>query len=122
MDAPITIPKPANISLPQASAAGVGILTASLGVFDGLQVPLPNVSCLPDGRDEWALVFGGAGSVGQFAVQLLKVSGFKVVATCSTKSFDVRLPRTFLSFSNTTSFKSKLNQPRDSFYAPSAQM
>lgn len=109
MDASVTIPKPANISLAQASASGVGLLTASLGVFDGLQVPLPNASSLPDTRGEWALVFGGAGSVGQFAVQLLKVSGFKVVATCSTKSFDVRPRPTSFPSRSVTQLKLKLN-------------
>lgn len=89
MDAPLAIPRPSNISLAQASASGVGILTASLGVFQGLKVPYPKPSALSNPVDEWALVFGGAGSVGQFAVQLLKISGYKVVTTCSTKSAEV---------------------------------
>lgn len=102
MDAPVTIPKPPDISLAEASASGVGILTASLGVFDGLRVPLLDATALPEPRDEWALVFGGAGSVGQFAVQLLKVAGFKVVTTCSAKSFDVG----FLTFLHLSSYHS----------------
>ncbi|CAO2653380.1 Nn.00g027910.m01.CDS01 [Neocucurbitaria sp. VM-36] len=90
MNASVTLPKPANMTFAQASASGVGILTACLGVVSGLKVPLPDPAGLaaPTPRDEWALVFGGAGSVGQFAVQLLKGAGFKVVTTCSAKSFE----------------------------------
>ncbi len=68
---------------------GVALLTACLGVFDGLGIELPSPNALPGPRNEWALVFGGAGSVGQSAVQLLKACGFKVVTTCSKKSSDV---------------------------------
>ncbi|KAH7371710.1 chaperonin 10-like protein [Pyrenochaeta sp. MPI-SDFR-AT-0127] len=89
LDAPVTIPKPSNISLAQASATGVGIFTAALGIFGKLGIPLPDSAAPSQQRNEWALVFGGAGSVGQFSVQLLKISGFKVVTTCSTKSFDL---------------------------------
>lgn len=89
MDAAITIPKPPNVTFADAGASGVGLLTASLGVFNGLKVPLPDPSSPPSPQNKWALVFGGAGSVGQFAVQLLKISGFDVVTTCSTKSFGV---------------------------------
>ena len=89
MDAHVTIPKPDNLTLAQVSTAGVALLTACLGVFDALSISLVDPSALPGPRNEWVLVFGGAGSVGQFAVQLFKVCGFKVVATCSQKSFDV---------------------------------
>lgn len=88
------IPLPRTLTLPQAAATGVGILTAAQGVFDLLGVPIPDPTKLPaaGSRDEWVLVFGGAGSAGQFAVQLLRVAGFKVVTTSSAKSFDVCAP------------------------------
>jgi hypothetical protein len=89
MDAHVAIPKPDNITLAQASTAGVAIFTAALGIFDSLRIPLPDPASLPGPRNEWALVFGGAGSVGQLAVQLFKVCGFKVIVTCSQKSFGV---------------------------------
>lgn len=93
MDAQITFPKLGNLTHAQASATGAGLLTAVLGIFDHLHVPLLSPSNLPapNSRNEWALVFGGAGSVGQFAVQFLKLSGFKVIVTCSPKSNAVRL-------------------------------
>lgn len=55
-------------------------------------------------KEEWVLVYGGAGSVGQFAVQLAHLAGYKVVTTASPKNhellksygadavFDVRFP------------------------------
>ena len=88
----MTIPKPANIDFAQASTAGSSVFTAFLGVFDGLKVPLLDPQHLPEQSDEWALVFGGSSSVGKFAVQALKLAGYKVVSTGSTKSFDVCFP------------------------------
>jgi NADPH:quinone reductase-like Zn-dependent oxidoreductase len=92
MDAMVTIPKPANINFAQASTAGSSVLTAFLGVFNGLKVPLLDPDHLPKQNDEWALVFGGSSSVGKFAVQALKLAGYRVVSTGSAKSFGVRLP------------------------------
>ncbi|KAH0846807.1 hypothetical protein AYO21_07366 [Fonsecaea monophora] len=86
MDAPVTIPKPKNISLPEAVTLGVGTETACLALFDSLDVPLPDPNNLPGPRDEWIVVLGGASSVGKCAIQLAKASGYKVAASCSTKS------------------------------------
>ncbi|KAF2680421.1 GroES-like protein [Lentithecium fluviatile CBS 122367] len=88
-DAPVTIPKPKNINFAQAATTGAGILTAFEGAFDVLKLPLLDPDNLPEAKDEWALVFGGAGTVGKFAVQTLKLSGFRVVTTCSAKSFEL---------------------------------
>lgn len=88
MDAQVTIPKPQNIDVIQAATLGVGIETASLAVFDGLQVELPDPDQLPKPKDEWIIVLGGASSVGQYAIQLAKAAGYKVLASCSSKSAD----------------------------------
>lgn len=92
MDAEVTIPKPSKITLPEAATAGVGILTAFLGIFDGLKIPLIDPENLPAPKDQWVLIFGGASSVGKAAVQTLKACGYKVVTTCSEKSFEVHQP------------------------------
>lgn len=86
MDAQVTIPKPQNIDIVQAATLGVGIETASIAVFDGLKVEVPNPDQLPEQRDEWVIVLGGASSVGGFAIQLLRAAGYKVLASCSSKS------------------------------------
>lgn len=92
MDAQVTFPKPKNITLPQAATVGVGALTAFLGIFDALKIPLIDPDNLPAAKDEWVLVFGGASAVGKFAVQTLKACGYKVATTCSVKSFNVIHP------------------------------
>jgi len=89
MDAALATPKPKNISTVQAATVGVGFYTAVLGVFNGLHIPVPDPSNLPTPSSEWAVVTGGASSVGKYAVQLLKALGFKVAATCSIKSAEV---------------------------------
>ncbi|KAF2267843.1 GroES-like protein [Lojkania enalia] len=89
MDAAVTIPKPGNITLAQAATIGVGAFTAFLGVFDALKIPLIDPDNLPAAKDEWALVFGGASSVGKFAVQAFRTAGYKVATTCSPKSFEL---------------------------------
>jgi len=93
MDPMVTIPKPKNLTLLEAAAVGVGVETASLGVFGGLDVPLPDLDSIAEekdevvpAKDEWAVVLGGAGNVGKFAVQLLKICGFQVIASCSAAS------------------------------------
>lgn len=46
--------------------------TASLGLFTGLRIPLPDPKALPEAKDEWILILGGAGSVGQYTIQVRK--------------------------------------------------
>lgn len=84
-DAAVTLKKPDNLTPAQAAAVGTGALTAGLGIWEGLNVPLPDGSEVPQ-VDEWVIVFGGAGSVGRATVQVLLACGFKVVATCSSRS------------------------------------
>lgn len=89
MDAIATIPKPSNIDLKQAATLGVGIESAAFAVFEGLNVDLMDPENLPKEREgEWAIVLGGASSVGWYAVQLLRAAGYKVLASCSKKSAD----------------------------------
>lgn len=88
MDAAVTIPKPKNIDLVQAATLGVGIDTAALGIFQGLKCELPEPNSQVNNKDEWVVILGGASSVGSYAVQLARAAGYKVIASCSTKSAD----------------------------------
>lgn len=88
MDARVTMHKPNNVDLKQAAALGVGIETAALCVFEGLQIDLLNPDHLPEKKNEWAIVLGGASSVGIYAIQLLKLAGYDVMASCSSRSID----------------------------------
>ena len=84
MDAAVTIPKPKNLSLIQAATLGVGAQTACLGLFDGLGLELPSTKS--SDKDEWVIIMGGASNVGKSAVQLGRAAGYKVLASCSSKS------------------------------------
>lgn len=86
MDAQVTLRKPSNISLVEAATLGVGAETACLGLFDCLNIPLPDPKNLPEPKDEWVVILGGASSVGRAAIQIAKASGYKVIASCSSKS------------------------------------
>lgn len=44
--------------------------TAALGLFNGLKLKIPDPEALPQVKDEWVVILGGAGSVGQYAVQV----------------------------------------------------
>jgi NADPH:quinone reductase-like Zn-dependent oxidoreductase len=44
--------------------------TACLGIFRGLNTPLPDPKNLPAPKDEWVLVLAGASSVGKVAFQV----------------------------------------------------
>ena len=93
MDAQVTFaltPKMATAGVTPvgASTLGAGILTACLGLFEGLRIPL---SFLTDphpsqANGEYILILGGASSVGKSAVQLAVASGYKVLTSCSPSS------------------------------------
>lgn len=89
MDSRVAIPKPNNISLVEAATLGVASETACLGLFGGLQIPLPDPKNLPAVQDEWIVVLGGASSVGRCAIQLAKACGYEVIASCSSRSAGV---------------------------------
>ena len=40
-------------------------------------------------KDDWVVVLGGTGTVGQFAVQIATACGFKVLASCSPAKAEV---------------------------------
>ncbi|EPS35239.1 hypothetical protein H072_11550 [Dactylellina haptotyla CBS 200.50] len=82
----LILKKPDNIHLEQAATLGVGTSTAALGLWNGLNIDLPDPENLPAVSDEWVLILGGGGSVGGYAVQLAKLSGYKVIASVSAKS------------------------------------
>ncbi|KPM45748.1 hypothetical protein AK830_g773 [Neonectria ditissima] len=58
-------------------------LTAGLCLLAGAELTLPEDGSKAPAKDEWIVVLGGSGSVGQFAVQIAHVCGYKVLASCS---------------------------------------
>ncbi|EPQ52564.1 GroES-like protein [Gloeophyllum trabeum ATCC 11539] len=91
--AEITAKLPASISFDQGASVPLGLATAAIGLYGpaegsvgaGLTPPWEE-----SGRGKYAgkpiLIFGGATSVGQYAIQLAKLSGFSpIIVTASPK-------------------------------------
>ncbi|KAL2864253.1 zinc-binding alcohol dehydrogenase family protein [Aspergillus lucknowensis] len=76
--------------LDDETAAGIGATglgTLGLALYKTLQ--LKGTPEQPIGNGEYVLVYGGSTSVGTMAIQLLKLSGYRAIATCSPKNFDL---------------------------------
>ncbi|KAG8526679.1 uncharacterized protein KY384_008108 [Bacidia gigantensis] len=84
MDTNLVIPTPKSFSFNEAAALGVGAETACLGLLHGIKLEQN-----PTPKDIWVVVFGGAGSIGQYSIQIVKALGYKVVATCSKRTADL---------------------------------
>jgi len=76
---------PENLSFEEAATVGVGISTVGQGLYQSLQLPLPDA---PTTEDQTILIYGGSTATGGLAIQYAKLSGFKVVVTCSPSNFD----------------------------------
>ncbi|KAG5789072.1 hypothetical protein H9Q69_011860 [Fusarium xylarioides] len=72
-----------NISLEDSCTIGACLLTSSLCLIGETGLELPDDDNKAPEKDEWIVILGGSGNVGQFAIQLGKVCGYKVLASCS---------------------------------------
>ncbi|KAA1477144.1 GroES-like protein [Dentipellis sp. KUC8613] len=87
---------PNNLSFDEAATVPLGLATAAVGLY-APKAPMGGAALTPPwvegGKDKYkdqpALVTGGSSSVGQFAIQLLKLSGFNpIISTTSARNFD----------------------------------
>ena len=78
VDARLLARKPANLSMREAAALPLSVITAWEGLVDRAKV----------GAGETVLVHGGAGGVGHVAVQLAVARGARVFATVAAGDFD----------------------------------
>ncbi|KAH7888954.1 chaperonin 10-like protein [Phlebopus sp. FC_14] len=79
---------PSNITLDQAASLGVCVATASLPLYAPVPYGAGFKAPWDGGRGEYsgqpALIVGGASSVGQYAIQFARLSGFSpIIATAS---------------------------------------
>lgn len=72
---------PEFISLDSASTIPLALSTVADGYYNFLGFERPVTT--PRKTDEWLLVWGGASSVGQYAIQLGVASGKKIITTAS---------------------------------------
>ncbi|KAM0343273.1 hypothetical protein ACHAPU_008723 [Fusarium lateritium] len=75
---------PKGISLQEAATIPLASLTAWLAFFskDSLNIDRNK-------SDTTVLIWGGSSSVGQYAIQIAAIFGFKIITTCSPHSFDL---------------------------------
>lgn len=79
VDARLIAPKPASLTLREAAALPLAVITAWEGLVDRARV----------GPGQKVLIHGGAGGVGHIAVQLAKARGAEVYATGTAAQFEM---------------------------------
>ena len=79
-------PLPKGISEPQAAALGVGISTIAVSFYQDFGLPLPDDDP-KSGEGKTFFVYAGSTATGLLAIQFAKLSGFRVITTCSSKNF-----------------------------------
>lgn len=77
---------PENMSFQEAATLGVGIHTVVQGLYQSLKLALPTEP-IKDATP--ILIYGGSTATGTLAIQFAKLSGYKVLTTCSPHNFDL---------------------------------
>ncbi|KAH6989998.1 chaperonin 10-like protein [Ilyonectria destructans] len=83
--------KPLKLSVEDGCTIGAGLLTSALCLLTGAGLEMPEQGANVPQKDEWIVILGGTGTVGQFAVQLAHICGYKVLASCSPSKQSVAL-------------------------------
>lgn len=81
----IQIAVPDNLSFEEAATLGVGITTVGQGLYQSLELPLPDQ---PSSDRIPILIYGGSTATGSLAIQYAKLSGLQVITTCSPHNFE----------------------------------
>lgn len=83
--ADLSFPIPDHWTDEEACTFPLGALTCGQGLFQELKLATPDK---PTNSGEPVLVYGGSTATGALGIQLLKLSGYKVITTCSPRNFD----------------------------------
>ncbi|KAG8427469.1 putative secondary metabolism biosynthetic enzyme [Metarhizium acridum] len=82
----VQIKIPDNLSFEDAATVGVSVVTVGQSLYQALGLPLPSEPA----RDAAPiLIYGGSTATGIFAIQYAKLSGYKVITTCSPRNNDL---------------------------------
>ncbi|KAL8313573.1 hypothetical protein RB597_006165 [Gaeumannomyces tritici] len=79
---------PEHLSWEQAASIGCGV-TTSVGMALWWAMKLSGTPEEPTTAPKFVLVYGGSTASGTFAIQLLKLSGYRVITTCSPSNFEL---------------------------------
>lgn len=79
---------PDGVSDEDAACLGIGFTTVGQGLYQSLGLPLPGQA---DGSKpaQMVLIYGGSTATGMFAIQYARMSGLKVVTTCSKRNAEL---------------------------------
>ncbi|EST05610.1 Alcohol dehydrogenase, C-terminal [Kalmanozyma brasiliensis GHG001] len=91
-DSKIVAKIPDNVDDLTAAALGIGGETAVQALFHRLNLPVPDFSngAVPVKDDaQEVLIWSGSTTVGQWAIQLAHLAGYKVITTASPKNHDL---------------------------------
>ncbi|RPD66609.1 GroES-like protein [Lentinus tigrinus ALCF2SS1-7] len=77
-----------TLSHDQAATVGLALWTAVQALYHPARLGLVEPPAKAP-SNEWILVFGGSSAVGQFSIQLLRLSGYKIVTTASPRNFEL---------------------------------
>jgi NADPH:quinone reductase-like Zn-dependent oxidoreductase len=80
-----TFPLPPNISFEAGAGLPLSFMTAALGLYQHLHMPLPTI---PGNKNIPILIYGGASAVGAYALQLAKLSGLGPIITVAGSGID----------------------------------
>lgn len=75
------------MSFEEAATLGCGVVTIAQGLYQKLGLALPEVDDGNQKSGKWILIYGGSSATGTLAIQFAKLSGYKVVTTCSPRNF-----------------------------------
>ena len=81
------VPVPVGWTFEEAAQLGVAPYTALQCLHETLELPSPFEA--RSGPQRSILIWGGASSVGQYAIQFAKLGGFRVMTTASPKNFEL---------------------------------
>jgi NADPH:quinone reductase-like Zn-dependent oxidoreductase len=78
-----------DVTIEHASALGTALVTCTLTFWDSDALDLSGTPDEPCKTNDPVLVYGGSTAMGIIAIQLLKLSGYNPIATCSPRNFDL---------------------------------
>lgn len=79
---------PGDWTLEKAATLGLAVLTNSMSLWGSLGL-CPNFDGAPPETKIPVLVYGGSTATGTMAIQLLRLSGFDTITTCSPRNFEL---------------------------------
>ncbi|POR33097.1 Protein TOXD [Tolypocladium paradoxum] len=79
--ADLQIKIPDNLSFEEAATLGVGVTTVAQGLYQHLGLALPTA---PVKEPVTILIYGGSTATGALGIQFARLSGYKVITTCSS--------------------------------------